>query len=190
MRNCRDAGEVAIGLEQDEILDRGDHGAVEGAEADAVGGTVDRFVGALSERVAQPGNGLGQSVGPHGFEQVVHRIDLEGLRGEFAVGGDEDHGQGRGQLGQKSESVAVRHADVEEEGLGLEEGDDGDSFLDAFRLSADFDFRELLHFGPQALAGEGLIVDEHYADHGGSQSRRVAMTRPSCSARVKACRCG
>jgi hypothetical protein len=42
----------------------------------------------------------------------------------------------------------MRHADVEEEGLGPDEGDDLDSFLDAFRLSADFDFRELLQLGP------------------------------------------
>ena len=63
-----DAGEVAIGLEENEIAGRSDHGAPGSAEANAVGIAVDRLDRALSERVAQPGDGRGQPVGPHGFE--------------------------------------------------------------------------------------------------------------------------
>ena len=88
-----DAGEVAIGLEENEIAGRSDHGAPGSAEANAVGIAVDRLDRALSERVAQPGDGRSQPVGPHGFEQVVDRVDLESLHREFAVRGDEDHGQ-------------------------------------------------------------------------------------------------
>src|SRR5687767_2164571 len=88
----------------------------------------------------EPADGVGQAIGADRLEQVVDRLQLEGLDGVLLEGGDEDDGRRRGEAGQhpgQLQPVEAGHADVEEHGReaavaqtpqrlgGIGGGDDG-----------------------------------------------------------------
>ena len=95
------------------------------------------------------------------LEQVVERVDLEGVHGVFVEGGDEDDGRGFFlQLAQDGEAGQLGHLDVDEKDVGeaLAQSGEGGAAIRAFanNLNVGLGGEE----GADALPGEGLIVDD------------------------------
>ncbi|CAM5254004.1 hypothetical protein SGLAM104S_02885 [Streptomyces glaucescens] len=81
-----------------------------------------RFVhgdaGGGAAQVGGASYGFGEAFLADGFEDVVDRLEVEGLDGEVLVGGDEDDQRGAGEAGEQPgqvESVEAGHLDVEED---------------------------------------------------------------------------
>ena len=184
------AGKIALGLQQHDILGSRDQRPFRRAQADAVLLAVGRFLAAVPEGGLQPRHRLGQPRGAHRFEQVVDGLNLESLHRIFAVRGDKDNRWRSRQFFEQVESVAVGHADVEEQGVRGERRNNLQSLCHAPGFAADLHARAPTDFGAQSLAGQRFVINDHHAEHGGSQSCSVAATLSFFASSVNRCRCG
>ena len=70
----------------------------------------------------RPRQRLLEPLGGEGLQEVVDRLEFEGVEAELAVGGDEDEGRplvGR-QARHELQAAQVRHLDIQEHDVGLE----------------------------------------------------------------------
>jgi len=123
----------------------------EEASRGVVGGAFfnELLAGALQGR-AEPG-------GLEGLEEVVERVDLEGVDGVFVEGGDEDDDGGFFlQLTQDGEAGQLGHLDIDEKDVGeaLAQSGEGGAAVAAFTNNLDVGLGG--EERADALAGERL----------------------------------
>ncbi|MNY31862.1 hypothetical protein D3C86_1660420 [compost metagenome] len=105
-----------------------------------------------------------QRLGAHRLDQVADRADLEGLEGEFVVGGAEDHrrrGFALAQPRRHLQSVQAGHANVQQHDVRPEAVDQAQRLFAVAgqRLEHAIAIQLPDHPG-QALARQGFIVDD------------------------------
>ena len=74
--------------------------------------------GRAADLLGDPAHRLSEALSAHRLEEVVHRLEVEGLDGEVLMGGDEDDQREPGEAGQQPGDVEAgqsRHPDVEEQ---------------------------------------------------------------------------
>ena len=109
--------------------------------------------------------------GAHRFQEVIERVQLEGLDGMLVVRSDEHH-RGRAlecaHVARKLEPIHAGHADVEQQHLGAARRQSLERFDAVGRLArhhARHVARDVLQELLQALARRAFIVGKEYADH-------------------------
>ena len=135
-----------------------------------------RTPGRHGHRSVEPAHSAGEPVGLHGFQQEIHRLDVEGARRVGGVRGHEDDLRRKRHVRQHAEPVTARHLHVQEHGVGSQPSDQrggcgGRSRL-ADELQAGMPPDQLRHGAPSG----GLVIDDDHPQHGtlGAPPRRMA----------------
>ena len=106
---------------------------------------------------------LGELLATHGFQQVPDRLGLEGLEGVLVVCGREDH-RGwlleHGEMPRGLDPVHARHADVEQDHVGIELLTEPERLQPVGRFTHYRDLAQLLEQTAQPLARRRLVVDD------------------------------
>ncbi len=113
--------------------------------------------------VADAVHGLFEPRQVHRLQQVVHRVDLEGLDRALVVGRHEDHlGTGGlgGQLPRRLEPGEPGHLQVQEDHVRMEPGHRFEGLDAVVGLAGHLDAFHLAKEVAQLVAGELLVVDD------------------------------
>lgn len=125
-RNERELGVIILGGDGDEVVDAhemGDAGAglrlheVVGLEEVGGGGGLD------GHGEADPAQGLGETGGADGFEEIIEGVDLEGAQREVVGGGNKNRVRAGRDVRDEVEAGTTDELHVEEDGIvvgGLE----------------------------------------------------------------------
>lgn len=118
--------------------------------------------GLLGEGAAGAIDGLLEAGEFEGFEEVIGGVDLEGLEGEFVVGGGEDDGglEGIGEVAEDFEAGHAGHLDIEEDEVGLVGGDGIEGFLSVGGFGEELGVGDLGEELADPFAGEGFVIGD------------------------------
>jgi pimeloyl-ACP methyl ester carboxylesterase len=148
----------AVALGDRKVFARGSRGAREAFSRRRAG------AGGLLESRGKPRRA-------HRLEEIVERVELEGLDGMLVVRGDEDHGRRVleiREMAREFEPVHARHADVEEQHLRAARRQPLEGF-DAVACLTHYRARQfggdILQELAQPLARGRLVVGDEDADH-------------------------
>ena len=104
--------------------------------------------------------GLGQTVGIDGLEQIIQGVDLKGPDGVFVVGRDEDDLGLHVGFFQQVEPGVARHLDVQKDDVRIQPLDGLDGRGNVVGLPDDRDVVVSAEKGDQVLAGQPFVVDD------------------------------
>ena len=113
-----------------------------------------------------------EALAPERLEDVVDGAHVERTQSVMVVRGHE-HDRGdpvRADALEDAEAVEIRHLDVEEHEVGPELLDRDDGLATVAALPDDLDAGFVREEGAQALAGEGLVVDDEGPHDGAHHS--------------------
>ena len=114
------------------------------------------------------GDGLVEAVCLDGLDQVVRRVDVEGLHGVLAVGGDKDHVRRVLEMGEglcELQAVCAGHVHVEEHDVCTEVLELLDGLANVGGLCYDVDLAGLVQKEPEFRAGRRLVIDDDRTQH-------------------------
>ena len=126
---------------------------------------VRRETGGLCKPLARARERLRKQRGIGRLEQVVDRLDAEGIQRELRVGGDEDHQRTQldGKFGQRGKTVLLGHRNVQEHQCGAQPPDRASDHLRPVGgLADDLDIRMRGQRTHQPLSGQFDIVDHQH----------------------------
>ena len=170
-----DAAVVAVGLHEMDLVVLEELAASSGDDRHPLDGS--RIVGgALAEPFDEPREPLGVD----GLEQVVERLDREGLEGVALVRGDEHHGRRIVHLAHERRGLdpgQSRHLDVEEDDVRARRARQGDRLGRTGRLPDDLDLRVAREQIAELRARGRLVVDEQGANRHSSPSETGTSSR-------------
>src|SRR6516225_1605421 len=169
---------VALGLDALDLLDRDHVHLLAVADQDALqrrAAAGDQRVDALPgrrrrarARVQRAGarEGVVEARLRERLEQVVHRVQLEGLDRVLVVGGGEDYARAAaGQL-QHLQAGQARHLDVHEHEVGVQRADLLDGIEAVLAFADDLDVRMPPQVFADQVARQVLVVDDQRAQAG------------------------
>jgi hypothetical protein len=120
----------------------------------------------VARRVLRRRHDLGQPLGRHGLQHVVHRAFLEGGDGVFVVRRDEHDMRARADRTGDVETALHRHADVEERDIGPCGFDQLERLRAVLRFADEIEVRPGVREARLELRAQHRLV---FGDDGGGQ---------------------